>query len=228
MGFIAFFIKYHNRLFMMLGQHLLMVFLSLGFSVCFALPAGFLLCRRKSISTAVIGFFSVIYSFPSLTLFTLLLPLSGLGMRTAVIVISVYAQFILLRGVVTGFRGVAPAVMEVSRGMGLSPLEILFTVQFPLAAPVLLSSLRVAVIASIGIATIGAAINSGGMGTILFEGIRNTYAVKIVWGVIFTSALSFTANQLIGRAERYCSMRARGERSLKYRKSPQQVYDVSL
>jgi osmoprotectant transport system permease protein len=228
MEFITFFLKNYSKLFTMLGQHLVLAFVSLGVSVLFALPVGYLIFRKKAASNGIIGVFSVIYSIPSLALFTVMLPITGIGPQTAIIVISIYAQFIMLRSTITGFQSVDPSIMEVSRGMGLNRWEILSTVQLPLAAPVLLSGLRLAGLASIGIATIGATINSGGLGTILFEGIRNIHAVKIIWGVIFTSALSFCANHLISKAEIYCSKRARGEPAGKHKKIPKNIYDTSL
>ncbi|MDR2747256.1 MAG: ABC transporter permease [Treponema sp.] len=227
-AFFIFFAKNYRRLLGMLSQHLLIVLLSLAIAAAFALPVGFLLHRRKSLSTAVIGIFSVLYSIPSLALFTVFLPITGIGMKTAVIVISIYAQFIMLRNTVAGFQAVNPSILEASRGMGLSGWEILIQVQLPLAAPVLLSGLRIAALSSIGITAIAATINSGGLGTILFEGIRNVYTIKIIWGVILTSALSFGANQLINLAENYCSKRARGERTGKAKRGPKDMYDVSL
>jgi osmoprotectant transport system permease protein len=227
-GFFIFFVKNYQRLLLMLSQHLVIVFLSLFISIGFALPVGFLIHRKKSLSTAVIGIFSVLYSIPSLALFTVFLPITGIGMKTAVIVISIYAQFIMLRSTVTGFQAVSASILEASKGMGLSGWEILVGVQIPLAAPVLLSGVRLSVLASIGMATIAATINSGGIGTILFEGIRNIYAVKIIWGVILTSILSFTANLFVSKMENYCSKRARGERTRPLKGKPRDMYDVSL
>jgi osmoprotectant transport system permease protein len=226
--FFVFFIKNYHRLLVMVSQHLFIVLLSLAISIAFALPVGFLLYRKKSLSTAIIGIFSVLYSIPSLALFTVFLPITGIGMKTAVIVISIYAQFIMLRNTMAGFQAVNPSILDASRGMGLSGWEILIQIQLPLAAPVLLSGLRIATLSSIGITTIAATINSGGLGTILFEGMRNVYAVKIIWGVVLTSSLSFATNQLISRAENYCSKRARGERTGKSKRGPEDMYDVSL
>jgi osmoprotectant transport system permease protein len=209
--FASFTSKHYDRLFSLMGQHLVIVGLSLGFSVAFALPVGYFLAKSKPASAAVIGFFSAVYSIPSLALLSVLMRYTGLGMRTAVLAISIYAQFILLRSTVTAFQSLDESVVEACRGMGLGPFETLWRVQLPLAAPVLVSGLRLASIASIGIATIAATIHSGGIGELLFEGIRTIYAVKIVWGVIMSSALAFAANRLIGWAERYFTRRARGE-----------------
>ncbi|MDR1205172.1 MAG: ABC transporter permease subunit, partial [Peptococcaceae bacterium] len=111
--------------------------------------------------------------------------------------------------------------------MGLSSLEILNRIQLPLAAPVLMSGLRLATIASIGIATIAATVHSGGLGELLFEGIRTMNMVKIVWGILLSSALSFAANQIFVRLETWFSQKARGEA---HRKTDMEIgkFDASL
>jgi osmoprotectant transport system permease protein len=229
MQLFTFFIKQHHRLLILVLQHLTIVGFSLGVSFIFSLSVGYLLTKNKLASTVVVGFFSALYAIPSIALFALLLPMSGLGLRTAVIVISIYAQFILLRSVIAGFKSIDRAVIETSLGLGLSSAEILFRIQLPLAAPVILSGLRLASVAAIGIATIAASINSGGIGVLLFEGIRNLYPEKIIWGIILSSALCFGANQLFGRLEKFFAKRARGEIVKRRDKNnPEAVYDAAL
>jgi osmoprotectant transport system permease protein len=229
MKIITFFIRQHNRLLHLILQHLLIVGLSVGFSTVFSLIVGYLLSRNKTASTLVVGFFSALYSIPSIALFAMLIPLSGLGLRLAVIVISIYAQFILLRSVIAGFKSIDASIMEVSRGMGLESLEILITVQLPLAAPVIVSGIRVATISAIGIGTLAALVNSGGIGELLFEGLRTLYPEKIIWGIILSSALCFGANQLFGKLERFFAKKARGEIvKRRDKKVPKTVYDAAL
>jgi osmoprotectant transport system permease protein len=209
--FFSFLIKQRGRLLLLLGQHLALVACSMGVALVFALPVGYLLSKTKRASGIVIGVFSVLYSIPSLALLAVLMRISGLGFKTAVMGISIYAQFILLRNTVSAFRGIDGAVLEASKGMGLRFWEIFLKVQLPLAAPVLISGTRMATLACIGIAAIAATIHSGGLGSLLFEGIRAMYAEKIVWGSILTSLLAFLANQCLVRLERSLSLRARGE-----------------
>ncbi|MDR1875230.1 MAG: ABC transporter permease [Synergistaceae bacterium] len=228
MEFVTFFLKQHNRMFALLGQHMAIVALSLSIAACIALPLGYFLSRTRWISVAVIGAFSTIYAIPSIALLVLLVPVTGLGMRTAVVVISIYAQFILLRNVVISFQTVDPAVLEASRGMGLSALEILLRIELPLTAPSLISGFRVATLSSISVATIAATINSGGIGILMLEGVRNLHMVKLVWGILLASALSLTANQLLTRAETRFSDRARGLDRRKQKNVSQEIYDASL
>jgi osmoprotectant transport system permease protein len=155
---------------------------------------------------------SVLYAIPSLALLAILIPVTGLGMKTAILVISLYAQFILLRSIITGFQSIDESILESCKGMGLSALETLLWVQLPLTAPVLVSGIRLSTLASVGIATIAASINSGGIGELMFEGMRSLYVEKILWGILLSTLLCLIANQLFGRAEAYFTRRAKGIR----------------
>ena len=96
--------------------------------------------------------------------------------------------------------------MEVSRGMGLESLEILINIQLPLAAPVIVSGIRVATISAIGIGTLAALVNSGGIGELLFEGLRTLYPENIIWGIMLSSALCFGTNQLFVKQEAWLTI----------------------
>ncbi|MDR1732913.1 MAG: ABC transporter permease [Synergistaceae bacterium] len=215
-------------MFTLLGQHMTIVALALTIAACIALPLGYFLSRTRWISTAVIGVFSTIYSVPSIALLVILIPFTGLGMRTAVIVICLYAQFILLRNVVTSFQAIDPAILEASRGMGLSDREILFRIELPLIAPRLISGFRIAALSSISIATIAATINSGGIGTLMFEGVRTLHMVKLVWGILLVSMLSLLTNQLLTKAETHFSNRARGLVRRKQKGAPDEIYEDTV
>jgi osmoprotectant transport system permease protein len=227
MEFFTFFLKQHDRMLFLLGQHVMIVGLSLSIAICIALPLGYFLSRVRWMSTVVIGMFSTIYAIPSIALLVILIPFTGLGMRTAVFVIFLYAQFILLRNVVISFQVVDPFLLEVSRGMGLSSWEILFRIELPLIIASVIAGFRMAALASIGIATIAATINSGGIGVLLLEGVRNLHMVKLIWGILLASALSLLTNQLLVKVETHFSNRARGLVSRKKDKI-QEIYDVSL
>jgi len=152
-----------------------------------------------SIFTAV---FSVIYSIPSLALFALLIPFTGLGRTSAVIVLCLYNQYLLLGNFLTGLGEVDPGVREASKGIGMTVMQELFLVQVPLAKKALFTGIRLAVVSTIGIGTIAAAINAGGLGTLLFDGLRTMNTVKILWGSLLSAALAVLANAVLKWAER--------------------------
>ncbi|QWU17604.1 osmoprotectant transport system permease protein [Paenibacillus sophorae] len=209
--FLAYFAKYGDKMLEMTLQHLQIVTLVLLISILIAMPLSLALYRSHKLSTIVLAVLGALYAIPSLAFFAILIPLLGLGIPTAVTVLVVYTQFILVRNILAGFKSVDPFLLEAGRGMGLSASQLFFKVQLPLAMPALLGGLRLAVISSIGMATIAAMIGAGGLGTLLFDGLRMNFAYKIVWGTILASALSLIANRILLFFEKRAMKRARGE-----------------
>ena len=138
--------------------------------------------------------FSVIYSIPSLALFALLIPFAGLGRTRAVIVLVAYNQYLLLGNFLTGLSEVDPGIREAAVGIGMKKMEELFLVQVPLAKKAIFAGIRLAVVSTIGIGTIAAAINAGGLGTLLFDGLRTMNQAKILWGSLLSAILAIVFN----------------------------------
>lgn len=203
--------KYHQQMLLLLGEHLLMVTVSVAISLMIAIPAGFFIARSKWLSTAALSLFGVIYSIPSLALFSFLIPVFGLGKTTAVFVLVIYNQYILVRNTLAGFQAIDPAIIEAGRGMGLDSRRLFFTIELPLALPIILGGVRVATVSTIGIATIAAVIHAGGLGVLLFDGLRMNYLPKILWGTLLSSVLAYLGNQGILALEKRALRRARGE-----------------
>jgi osmoprotectant transport system permease protein len=204
-------IKYHDRILELFVQHLELSFLSVGIALLFALPVGLILWRIKWLSVPVLSVLGIIYAIPSLALFAILIPLVGLGEEPAIIALAAYSQLILVRNVMVGFQSVDPAVVEAGRGMGLNPWQLFWKIQLPLALPVILGGIRIAFISVIGIGTVAAWVNAGGLGVILFEGLYQNSTPKIVWGTVFVSGLAIVVNQLLMWLERRSLLKARGE-----------------
>ena len=131
----------------------------------------------------------------------------GLAFWPTVVALVIYCQAILVRNVVVGINGVDAAVLESARGMGLSPRQILWRVELPLAFPVILAGVRIAAISTISIATVAAFFDAGGLGALIREGISQDYGAKIMAGVIAVSAIAIIAEQLlralVRRSQRY-------------------------
>ena len=170
-----------------LQQHAVMVLASLGIALVIAGAMILLLMHRKNWLNGLTYFFSLLYSVPS---FALLLPISGLGMRTAIIVLTIYCEYVLLRTFITGIQEIDPALIEVAKGMGMTRKQVFFKVQLPLATPAIFSGLQVALASTMGIATIAATINAGGLGQLLFEGLQSQQVVPILWGTLLTVVLT--------------------------------------
>lgn len=173
-----------------LQQHAVMVPASLGIALVIAGAMILLLMHRKNWLNGLTYFFSLLYSVPSFAFFALLLPISGLGMRTAIIVLTIYCEYVLLRTFITGIQEIDPALIEVAKGMGMTRKQVFFKVQLPLATPAIFSGLQVALASTMGIATIAATINAGGLGQLLFEGLQSQQVVPILWGTLLTVVLT--------------------------------------
>jgi osmoprotectant transport system permease protein len=193
------------------GEHLRLTAISLALALLIALPLGVLVARVGWLRGPVLGALGVIYTIPSLSLFVLLIPLFGLGAVPAVIALVAYAQLVLVRNVVVGLTSIDPAVVEAARGMGMSGWQRFARVELPLMLPLLLAGARIATLSIIGIGTIAAFINAGGLGQLLFQGVATGNRDKIVAGALAVSALAIGANILLRLVERRAALAIRGE-----------------
>src|SRR5258708_17044305 len=155
-------------------EHVGLVAASMGIAVLIGLLRGVFLVRRDTMRRWVLGAANVVQTIPSLALFGFLIPvpwIGGVGSGTAIVALALYSLLPILRNTCTGIAGVDPAVIEAARGMGMTTRQMLWQVQLPLAAPVLLAGIRVATAISIGVTTIAAAIGAGGLGVFIFRGV---------------------------------------------------------
>jgi osmoprotectant transport system permease protein len=184
-----------DKVAMLAAQHIALTLVALAIAVGIAVPLGVLLARRPRAYAPVMGVLGVLYTIPSISLLVLLIPLLGLGFWPTVVVLVIYCQAILVRNVAAGIKGVDAAVLEAARGMGLSSRQILRDVELPLAMPVILAGVRVAVLSIIAIATVAAFFNAGGLGALIREGISQDYGDKILAGVIAVALVAITFDQ---------------------------------
>lgn len=146
--------------------------------------------------------FSLAYSIPSFALFALLIPITGLGRLTAVLVLVVYCVYVLLRSFVSGIESVDPVLIEVAQCMGMTDTQILLKVQLPLSLPSIFGGLQIALASTMAIATIAATINAGGQGELLFAGLQAQQIAPIAWGIIATVILTMLGAGVLKLVER--------------------------
>jgi osmoprotectant transport system permease protein len=182
-------------------QHLVLSVSSVLIGLVIALMLGIVCARRQRLYAVALTIANVIFVIPSLALFALLIPLVGLGMEPALIGLSSYCLLILLRNIVTGLRSVPPDVLDAADGMGYGPWQRLFRIELPLALPLIVSGARIALVTTIGIATVAAFIDGGGLGTIILIGIDQEYAEKIIVGAVLTALLAIVFDFILTRAE---------------------------
>lgn len=200
---LSYLMSHHLELLRALIEHIELSATSLFVACLIALPLGYWLSRSQGLSNTVIGALGLLYAVPSMALLALLVPIFGLGNTSAIVALVVYAQFILVRNVVLGFRSIDPVIVEVGRGMGLSALQLFRKVELPLALPMLIGGLRIATASVIAIASLAAWINAGGLGSILFEGIYQNHIPKILWGSLLVSGLGLTMEFLLLDLEKH-------------------------
>ncbi len=201
----------------LLRQHIQLTGTALAIALAIALPLGLLVNRYRWLAVPVVGTLGILYTIPSLALIILLIPAFGLGAKSVIIALIVYAQIILVRNILVGLKSINPAMIEAARGMGMNAWQSWWRVQFPLALPIMLAGMRIAAVVVIGIAAIGAKFGAGGLGRLLFDGISGNRSDKIWAGAISVSALAFLVNGLLLLLERACDPARRGAR-----KSPRQ------
>jgi osmoprotectant transport system permease protein len=193
------------------AQHLVLVAAAASIAIALGLPLGILLTRRPRLARPVLGAANVVQTIPSLALFGFLIPipfLGGIGARTAIVALVVYSLLPILRNTYTGIRSVDPAVIEAATGLGMTDRQRLATVELPLAFPVVLAGVRIAVVVGIGLATIAAAIGAGGLGVLIFRGVATVDHRLILAGALPAAVLALGADAALSAAERRWGPRA--------------------
>jgi osmoprotectant transport system permease protein len=174
------------------------------------------LTRRKSLQTPILGIANVLQTVPSLALFGLLIPLpfiGGIGAKTAIIALALYSFLPVIRNTVTGIVGVDSKIKEAATAMGMTDWQILKMVELPLALPVILTGVRVAVVIAVGVATIAAAVGAGGLGTYIFRGLRQNDNNLLLVGAISSALLALAADFALGQIEKIYALGVRRDKT---------------
>jgi osmoprotectant transport system permease protein len=213
------FIKHHwHELLTLAREHIILVLLSTGAAVLIGVPLGIALTRVKSLRGPILGFASVMQTVPSLALFGLLIPIpliGGIGARTAIIALGLYALLPIIRNTVTGILGIDPKLREAAVAIGMTDWQRLRMIELPLAMPVILTGVRVAVVISVGVATVAAAVGAGGLGTYIFRGLRQNDNNLLVTGALAAAVLALVCDFALGQFEKSYEI---GERTSKLRR----------
>jgi osmoprotectant transport system permease protein len=205
MNIIRFMLQNRTQVVELTLEHLWLVGLSTVFAMAIGIPLGLLIAHRPRFNKPVLTAANIIQTIPSLALFGFLLPVPWLGDRSdrlAILALTLYALLPIIRNTYTGIRGVDPAVVEAGRGMGLTESQLLFQVELPLAVSVILSGIRIAIVISVGLATIAAAIGAGGLGEFIFRGLAMVDDRVILAGAIPAALLALIADFGVGWLEK--------------------------
>lgn len=186
-------------------EHLWMVGASTLLAIAIGIPLGILITRRPALRKPVIAVANIIQTIPSLALFGFLLPAPWIGdraQRLAILALTLYSLLPMIRNTYAGIKGVDRAIVIAALGMGLTDRQLLFKVELPLAASVILAGIRVSLVISIGLATIAAAIGAGGLGELIFRGLAMVNNTVILAGAIPAALMALIADGLLGWIEK--------------------------
>lgn len=191
------------------GQHLAISLIAIVAALIIGLGLGILISRFQQLRGIVLGLTNLIYTIPSIALFGFLIPLSGIGDSTAIIALTIYALLPIVRTTYTGLTGIDPEITEAARGMGSTPLQMLFRIQLPLAFPVILSGLRNMVVMTIALTGIAAFIGAGGLGVAIYRGITTNNSALTLAGSLLIALLALFTDWLIGCYETHFKKKRR-------------------
>jgi len=193
-----------------LTDHVVLTVLSVLIGAAAALPLALLARRVRLARPVVLGLSTAIYTVPSLALFSLLLPFTGLGATTVVVGLVLYSLTILVRTTLAGLDGVPEEVLDAGRGMGLSGRGLLWRVELPLALPVMFSGLRVATVSTVALATVGTIVGHGGLGDLINAGLRSNFRAEVLTASVLCVLLAVAFDLLILGAQRLATPWRRG------------------
>jgi osmoprotectant transport system permease protein len=204
-AFLHFLQERRAELLHLTAQHLVLVLVSTGIAVAIGLPLGIAMSRSPRVARPLLATAGLFQTIPSLALFGFLIPLpfiGGIGARTAIVALVLYALLPILRNTYTGIVQVDRAVVEAATGLGMTRGQRLRMVELPLALPVILAGVRIAAVVAVGTATIAAAVGAGGLGTYVFRGIATVDTRLILAGAVPAALLALLTDALLGRIER--------------------------
>ena len=205
MNLPQFFSEHSGEILQATLEHVWLVGATMLLAVAIGVPLGIVVARKPWLSNPILGTANVAETIPSLALFGFLMPVPWLGARSdrlAITALTLYALLPIIRNTAAGITGVDPAVREAARGMGMTPKQILFQVELPLAISTILAGVRVATVLTIGIATIAAAVGAGGLGEFIFRGLDMVNDQLILAGAIPAAVLALGADAALSVMER--------------------------
>src|SRR6476659_3027747 len=205
MRLLSFWMSHREELAAMVERHLFLVLWSTTIATAIGLPAGIIAAHRPRIGRPLLAAASIAQTIPSLALLGFLLPLpfiGGIGPRIAIVALILYALLPIVRSTAAGLKSIDPAVIDAGMAMGMTPRQLLWLVELPLALPSIIAGIRIATIVGIGTATIAAAIGAGGLGEYIFRGLSMVDSTVILAGAIPAAVLALVADGALTWVER--------------------------
>jgi osmoprotectant transport system permease protein len=187
----------HHDLTSALSQHLQITAWALVLGIIIALPLALVARRLPRLQGSILGTATMIYTIPSIALFPLLVPFTGISDKAVIIGLALYALTILVRSMLAGLTGVPEEVRESARGLGYGRTRLLVRVELPLALPVIMAGLRVATVSTVALTTVGALVSYGGLGNLIQDGVQNDFKAEILAASVLCVVLAVVLDAII-------------------------------
>ena len=186
-----------DQIITLLFEHIKLTALSVGIAILIGIPLGILISYIKKINKPVIGIASVIQAIPSMALLGFAIPFLGIGTTPAIVMVILYSLLPIIKNTTTGINNIDQQMLEAARGIGLTKFQILTKVQIPLALPVIMSGIRISAVTAVGLMTMAAFIGGGGLGYLVFSGIRTVNNYQILAGAIPACILALLVDGIL-------------------------------
>ncbi|MFF2754963.1 ABC transporter permease [Psychrobacillus sp. NPDC058041] len=171
-------------------QHIFLSFIALAIGIAISLPLGIFVARYRKFAEPVIGISAIFQTIPSLALFGFLVPLIGIGTKTALIALIIYALLPILRNTYTGIISIDGSIIEAGQGMGMTKSQLLWQIEFPLALPFIMAGIRTATVLTVGIATLATFVGAGGLGDVIYRGLQSYNNSLVLAGALPVALLA--------------------------------------
>ncbi|QWC86899.1 ABC transporter permease [Nocardioidaceae bacterium] len=178
-------------------EHLLITGSAVVLGLLVAFPMALLAQRSRRTQSGVLGLSTALYTVPSLALFPLLVPFTGLTATTVVVGLALYSLTILVRAMIDGLGSVDQGALDAATGMGLGPVARLWRVRVPLALPTMIAGLRVATVSTVALTTVGALVSYGGLGNLLYNGVQTDFKAQVLAASVLCLVIAFVLDALI-------------------------------
>ncbi len=202
MNFFEYISSSSSQIIELLVEHIKLTTLSVGFAILIGVPLGILICYIKKLNKPILGIANVIQAIPSMALLGFAIPFLGIGTLPAIVTVVLYSLLPIIKNTYTGINSIPPQTIESARGIGLTKLQILFKVQIPLALPVIMAGVRISAVTAVGLMTMAAFIGAGGLGYLVFSGIRTVNNNQILAGAIPACLLALLVDFLVATVEK--------------------------
>lgn len=202
MNLFSFFTSRWETILDLTVEHFIMVLTAMVISILLGTAVGIIITKNKKVASIVLNITNILMTIPSLALFSLLIPILGIGDAPAIVGLVAYTQLPIVRNVYTGITNIKPSIIEAARGMGLTETKILYKIKIPLAFPSIMTGIRTATVMGIGIGAIAGYIGAGGLGVYIFRGISRTNDNMIIIGAVLISIIAIVTDKLLEKVQK--------------------------